>query len=88
VKAIMRRLRRVEERLVPQANEQYRRSVELAEMIRERRRRRLEAAGLPFHESPPLVQSDYYGPVLSIAETLRAVRDQRLRLAAPEETRQ
>jgi hypothetical protein len=86
LKAIVRRLRRVEEILVPRASEQYRRSVALAEMIRERRRRRLEAAGLPFHESPPLVQSDYNGTTLGIAETLRAVRDQRLRLAAPDET--
>ena len=48
-----------------------------AEMIRERRRRRLEAAGLPFHEPPPL-PSDYHGRRLSIAETLRARREERL----------
>jgi hypothetical protein len=50
---------------------------ELAELIRERRRRRLEAAGLPFQERPPL-PADYCGRRLSIAETLRATRAQRL----------
>ena len=48
-----------------------------AEMIRERRRRRLEAAGLPFEE-PPQLPPDYDGRRLSIAEILRARRAQRL----------
>jgi hypothetical protein len=78
VRDILRRLRRVEEKLMPQASEQYRRSVEVVEMIRERRRRRLEAAGLPFPELPPMSSDN--GPRLGIAETLRAVRDRRLRL--------
>jgi hypothetical protein len=38
---------------------------ELADLIRERRRRRLEAAGLPFQEPLPL-PPDYYGRCLGI----------------------
>jgi hypothetical protein len=48
-----------------------------AEMIRERRRRRLEAAGLPFQEPPPL-PPDCDGRRWNIAETLRARREERL----------
>ena len=54
MRAILRRLRKVEEKLVPQPTEQDRRMAELADLIRERRRRRVEAAGLPFQEPPPL----------------------------------
>jgi len=54
MRAILRRLRKVEEKLVPQPTEQDRCMAELADLIRERRRRRLEAAGLPFQEPPPL----------------------------------
>ena len=47
MKAIDRRLRRLEEQARPQVNERDQR---IAEVLRERRRRRLEAAGLPFKE--------------------------------------
>ena len=40
-------------------------------------RRRLEAAGLPFQEPPPLPR-ECHGRRLSIAETMRARRAQRL----------
>jgi hypothetical protein len=53
-----------------------------AELIRERRRKRLEAAGLPFQKESPLLPS-YDGRSLSIAEILRARREERLMEAAP-----
>jgi hypothetical protein len=59
---------------------------ELAELIRERRRRRLEAAGLPFQEPPPM-PADYCGRCLSIAEILRAQREERLMNAAAHQKR-
>ena len=75
MKAITRRLRRLEERLAPQANEHAQRA---ADIIRERRRRRLEAAGLPFDDLDWKRITAATGPRLSIAETLRMGR-QRLR---------
>jgi hypothetical protein len=47
VKAIGRRLRRLEDQIKPRVNE---RGETLADVIRARRRRRLEAAGLPSEE--------------------------------------
>jgi hypothetical protein len=79
VRAILRRLQQVEERLAPRLTEQDRRQAEIAELIRERRWRRLQAQGLPFHEPPPLPDV-YQGRRLDIAETLRAKREQRLKL--------
>jgi hypothetical protein len=49
MKAIDRRLRRLQERFAPQENEEVGRLVAL---LRERRRRRLEASGEPFVEEP------------------------------------
>jgi len=49
-------------------------------------RRRLEAAGLPFQEPPPLPRA-YHGRRLSIAETIRARREERLMDAAAHQTR-
>ena len=86
MKAILRRLDRIEQSLAPKPTAQDRRMAELAELIRERRRRRLEAAGLPFQEPPPL-PADYCGRRLSIAETLRARREERLMQAAAHEQR-
>jgi hypothetical protein len=59
---------------------------EIADLIRERRRQRLQAAGLPFREPRPL-PADYHGRRLSIAETIRARRDERLMDAAAHQTR-
>jgi hypothetical protein len=75
--AILQRLHRVEEKLAARPSEQDQRDAEDAELIRESRRRRLEAEGLPFHEPPPL-PSEYDGRRLSIAEALRAAREQRM----------
>jgi hypothetical protein len=47
----------------------------VASLLRERRRRRLEASGEPF-ENRPLV-SVWSGRVLSVAETLRLCRQER-----------
>ena len=77
MKSSLRRLDRIEQSLAPQPTAQDRRIAELAEMLRERRRRRLEEAGLPFQEPPPL-PPDCYGLRWSIAETLRARREERL----------
>ena len=86
MKALLRRLDRIEQSLAPKPTAQDRRMAELAELIRERRRRRLEAAGLPFQEPPPL-PPDYCGRRLSIAETLRARREERLMNSAAHQER-
>jgi hypothetical protein len=48
--AIQRRLRRLEDQIKPGVNE---RGETAADVIRERRRRRLEEAGLPYEDRPP-----------------------------------
>jgi hypothetical protein len=82
MKAILGRLRRLEQRVNPPENPEARRSVVL---LRERRRRRLEAAGLPFEDAQP--ESASTGPVrwLSAADTIRGIRRRRLeaRLSIP-----
>ena len=70
MKAIDRRLRRLQERLAPQENEEVRRLVEL---LRERRRRRAEACGEPFEVRPCKVIYDQDWP-LSVADVLRRGR--------------
>jgi hypothetical protein len=74
MKAIDRRLRRLQERLAPQENEEVRRLVEL---LRERRRHRAEASGEPFDD--PALESFDHTPRApqSIAEILRARYGQR-----------
>ena len=52
----------------------------LADLIREGRRRRLEASGLPFTELPRKVASPG-GLRLSVAETMRQMRQTRLQAA-------
>jgi hypothetical protein len=84
--AILRRLDRIEQSLAPKATAQDRRMAEIADLIRERRRQRLQAAGLPFQEPPPF-PPDYHGRRLSIAETIRARREERLMDAAAHQTR-
>ena len=77
MKAIDRRLRRLEERIAPQENEEV---VRLVTLLRERRRRRLEAGGEPFDERPCEVIYDQ-GRSLSVADVLRSGR----RTAVPHE---
>ena len=84
MKAVVRRLHQLERRLAPQTDAEYSRSLSLAMVLRERRRRRCEARGEPFEElpAPPLVAPS---KLLSCAETLRRARqrayEQNLRAA-------
>jgi hypothetical protein len=85
MKAVVRRLRQLERRLAPQIGAECSRSLSLAIVLRERRRRRLEASGEPFEEllAPPMRIAP--GRCLSCAETLRLARqrahEQNLRAA-------
>jgi hypothetical protein len=76
MKAIDRRLSRLEDLLAPQENEEVGRLVEL---LRERRRRRAEASGEPFESRPYEGLTDQKRP-LSVADILRSGRR---RVAAP-----
>jgi hypothetical protein len=67
VKAIVRRLRKLEEQARPIVND---RRQTPAEVIRERRRRRLEAVGLPFEDRP----RESFASDLSVAEAIRMGR--------------
>jgi hypothetical protein len=67
VKAIVRRLRRLEDQSRPTVNAH---GQTLAEVIRERRRRRLEAAGLPFDDRPLEILSG----AQSLSEAIRMGR--------------
>ena len=71
MRAVIRRLCRLEEKFVPQEDPE---SLRIADLLRERRRRRLEASGQPFEDAPR--ETVYAGPGrrLSIAETLRLGR--------------
>jgi hypothetical protein len=69
MKAIDRRLRRLEDRFAPEENEEVR---SLVTLIRERRRRRLEASGEPFEEGPCERLSDDQIRHLSVADILRS----------------
>ena len=71
VKAIDRRLRRLQERLAPQENEEV---VRLVALLRERRRRRLEASGEPFEVRACEALTDDQNRPLSIADILRTGR--------------
>ena len=77
MKAIDRRVRRLEASFAPQENEEVGRLVTL---LRERRRRRLEASGEPFESRPCEVIQDK-DRHLSVADILRMGRR---RFAAPE----
>ena len=77
MKAIDRRLRRLEESFAPQDNEEVR---HLVELLRARRRRRLEVSGEPFQVRPFERLSDDQTRPLSIADILRSGRR---RVAAP-----
>jgi hypothetical protein len=71
MRTIIRRLRRLEERFVPPVDEEGQR---LAELLRERRRRRLEASGQPFEEGPPARLTDDRNSPLAVSEILQAGR--------------
>jgi predicted RNase H-like nuclease (RuvC/YqgF family) len=71
VKAIDRRLRRLEDRFAPEENEEVR---SLVALLRERRRRRLEASGEPFEVRACEALTDDQNRPLSIADILRSGR--------------
>jgi len=68
MKAIIRRLRRLETRVVP---ETFYVNLSIADVLRERYRRRMEASGQPYVEPPRTNESGVPGRYMSIAETLR-----------------
>jgi hypothetical protein len=73
---IDRRLRRLENRLTPRPDPE---SERIVEQVRERRRRRLEAEGLPYQEPEPT----NFPPGLPVAQALSfAVQQKRQRMAA------
>jgi hypothetical protein len=71
MKAIDRRLRRLQERFAPQEDEEVR---SLVTLLQERRRRRLEASGEPFEVRPCGSFTDDQDRPLSVAEVLRMGR--------------
>jgi hypothetical protein len=80
MKDILRRLRRVEQNLIPQRTPPNPREIGIVAQIQERLRRHCEAEGKPYHESPPLFPPDYNGPPLGIAETISAYRERQIQL--------
>jgi len=76
MRALKRRIRRLEEKLAP---EPVSRGPSPADILRERRRRRLQAEGLAFEEPTPIQFTSGTGRRLSVAEILRQRRDNRLR---------
>jgi hypothetical protein len=78
MRTIDRRLRRLEVSLAPQEDEEVR---SLVTLLRERRRRRLEASGEPFESGPSKRLTDDQTRHLSVADVLRMGRR---RFAAPE----
>jgi hypothetical protein len=71
MKAIDRRLRRLEASLAPQENEEVR---SLVTLLRERRRRRLEESGEPCESRPSERLTDDQTRHLSVADVLRMGR--------------
>ena len=71
MKAIIRRLRRLEEVRVVREHEE---GPNVVELIRERRRRRAEANGAPFEERPYEWHTDDQNGPLSVADILRMGR--------------
>ena len=65
MKAIDRRLRRLQESFAPQENEE---DFRLVTLLRERRRRRLEASGEPFESGPSKRLTDDQTRHLSVAD--------------------
>jgi hypothetical protein len=84
MRAVWRRLHRLEEMLVPKIDLA---SQGVADLIRERRRRRLEESGQPFEDYVRDSASPAYVAPLSVAVTLRLCRRQRIKryCAAPGE---
>jgi hypothetical protein len=73
MRTIIRRLRQLEGRLVPEVDQ---RTWATANLLRERRRLRLEASGQPFVDVPRVPMLS--GKCMTISETLRHSRRERL----------
>ena len=73
MRAITRRVSRLETRLTPQMNQ---RSYQIACILYERRRRRFEFTGLPFTDQPPVLETSG-GRQLSACETLQRCAERR-----------
>ena len=71
MKAIDGRLRRLQDRFGPEVREA---DFRLVTLLRERRRRRLEASGEPFESRPCERLTDYQTMHLSVADVLRMGR--------------
>ena len=70
MRTIIRRVARLEDRIAPrEVREEEKRVMLLAAELRERRRRRLEAMGLPFEEAP--LPRNCAGPPYDLAKVLR-----------------
>ena len=72
MRAVWRRLHRLEEMLVPKIDLA---SQGVADLIRERRRRRLEESGQPFEDCVRESGSPAYVARLSVAETLSTAKN-------------
>ena len=72
MRTIVRRLRRLEERFAPHVDDEGR---TLADVIRERRRRRLEASGQHCEEESPVRLTDDRSRPLAVSEILIAGRN-------------
>ena len=76
MRAIARRLARLEVTFIPQENEE---SARLRERLRLARLRVAHDTGVPFKQPPPLVPDDYDGPSLSLGERILRARRGHLR---------
>jgi hypothetical protein len=80
MKAVIKRLQRLEGKSAGAADL---RSHQLADLIRERRRRRLQSAGQALDGLPWTTVAPASGRLLSVAETLRRARQNRWERAQP-----
>jgi hypothetical protein len=70
MRVIVRRVAKLEDRIAPrEVRTEDKRIMQLAVELRERRRRRMEAMGLPFEETP--LPPDCTGPPFDLAKVLR-----------------
>jgi hypothetical protein len=86
MKSMDRRLSRIREQLAHRNGPHGVPKQSLADMLRERRGRRMEANGETYVEPPPVKRTDDDGRALSIADVLRARRCDRW-LQTHQETR-
>ena len=77
MKPMDRRLNRIQERLAHQNGPNGQPKQSIADILRERRRRRMEANGETYVEPSPLRLTGDFGRPLSIAVVLRACRHNR-----------